>query len=127
MRRRPPRSTRTDTLFPYTTLFRFGRGRRTRRQPDDCRTCREFRPSAAPPAPRTRRARDGKIGVSAAAFAESLRNGARTARADARHQRRLRDRGEGFGIARRRSEELTSELQSLMRISYAVFCLKKNK
>src|SRR3546814_5264962 len=111
MIRRPPRSTLTDTLVPYTTLFLSqrhgafpggrdrrpgrdhrdrGRGRRTRRQPDDCRTCREFRPSAAPPAPRTRRARDGKIGVS-------------------------------------RSEEHTSELQSLMRISYAVFCLKKKQ
>src|SRR3546814_8586681 len=71
MIRRPPRSTRTDTLFPYTTLFRSDRIRRRGR---------EHRTS--PPA--------------------------------ARHARRVR-----------RSEEHTSELQSLMRISYAVFCLKK--
>src|SRR3546814_6889527 len=86
MIRRPPRSTRTDTLFPYTTLFR-----------------------------------------------------------SVHHQRRLRRAGEphalhhrigdGYDPARRiarsgaaaRSEEHTSELQSLMRISYAVFCLKKKQ
>src|SRR3546814_3848866 len=77
MIRRPPRSTRTDTLFPYTTLFRSAdaRGRHPRgglpRRPDP--------------------------------LTESLRR------------------------AYRRSEEHTSELQSLMRISYAVFCLKKKK
>src|SRR3546814_6480798 len=75
MIRRPPRSTRTDTLFPYTTLFRShshydwadGRG-------------------LAPQCP-----------------------------------------GRSSCIGQARSEEHTSELQSLMRISYAVFCLKKNK
>src|SRR3546814_5212255 len=81
MIRRPPRSTRTDTLFPYTTLFRslvdgaFGTGRA------------DPHPGAVrhdPQAPRSRQ-------------------------------------------ERRRSEEHTSELQSLMRISYAVFCLKKKK
>src|SRR6056297_3973927 len=66
MIRRPPRSTRTDTLFPYTTLFR-----------------------SAPPGP-TRGPAPGRW-------------------------------------RRRRSEEHTSELQSLRRISYAVFCLKKKK
>src|SRR3546814_4874681 len=80
MIRRPPRSTRTDTLFPYTTLFR-----------------------SADYAPRSRRR-------CAAAAAERAR-GAHVARAP-------------FGP---RSEEHTSELQSLMRISYAVFCLKKKK
>src|SRR3546814_7567377 len=84
MIRRPPRSTRTDTLFPYTTLFRsaglrlalhevhdlISRGRKDRQYP-------------------ARDIADGHIGV--------------------------------------RSEEHTSELQSLMRISYAVFCLKKKK
>src|SRR3546814_2184909 len=71
MIRRPPRSTRTDTLFPYTTLFRstvlslpFGKGE---------------------------------------------------------------GRAEGLVQPTNRSEEHTSELQSLMRISYAVFCLKKKK
>src|SRR3546814_8979046 len=81
MIRRPPRSTRTDTLFPYTTLFRS--------LPD-------------------RRDLGGEM------------------QADLRHQRRVghhRLRKDEGG----RSEEHTSELQSLMRISYAVFCLKKKK
>src|SRR3546814_6669173 len=73
MIRRPPISTRTDTLFPYTTLFRSPRPRRER-----ARSHRRERPLSRAP------------------------------------------RG-------RRSEEHTSELQSLMRISYAVFCLKKKK
>src|SRR3546814_5140249 len=79
MRRRPPRSTRTDTLFPYTTLFR------------------SLAPYQTP---------DGQM------------------KALTGHQavnRRSREY-EQFGG---RSEEHTSELQSLMRISYAVFCLKK--
>src|SRR3546814_9251494 len=75
MIRRPPRSTRTDTLFPYTTLFRSSRLRRARRDGAD---------------------------LSDPQSAE-------------------------FFAARNRSEEHTSELQSLMRISYAVFCLKKKK
>src|SRR3546814_3991797 len=86
MIRRPPRSTRTDTLFPYTTLFR-SEGRS-----DSARADRDAR----------RRARRG-------------------AGAAGRRTRR-RCAGEGLGF---RSEEHTSELQSLMRISYAVFCLKK--
>src|SRR3546814_2896775 len=83
--RRPPRSTRTDTLFPYTTLFRsrgHGRGVRVPALSVD------EHPAWV----------DGSIG--------------HAARAPPRH---------------RRSEEHTSELQSLMRISYAVFCLKKKK
>src|SRR3546814_2131719 len=84
MIRRPPRSTRTDTLFPYTTLFRsLGR-----------------------------------------AFPEVLLSPSvlllariRRMRAHNRNRRQLKAR----------SEEHTSELQSLMRISYAVFCLKKKK
>src|SRR3546814_15046814 len=90
MIRRPPRSTRTDTLFPYTTLFRSkyrGRGRPRRvRHPDLLRRGRDV-----------------------------LRQGpARPGR-----------RGARLTAACDRSEEHTSELQSLMRISYAVFCLKK--
>src|SRR3546814_2954077 len=87
MIRRPPRSTRTDTLFPYTTLFR----------------------SLISPPPFASRTvplptlRVGRINSHAAATASSRQPGAS---AD-------------------RSEEHTSELQSLMRISYAVFCLKK--
>src|SRR3546814_12667060 len=94
MIRRPPRSTRTDTLFPYTTLFRsaqaqghgfFGQA--------PCLSRAPVGPSAG------RRARGGLW-----------------QRADPR-----------YGQGDDRSEEHTSELQSLMRISYAVFCLKKKK
>src|SRR3546814_4358342 len=99
MIRRPPRSTRTDTLFPYTTLFRsqpqHAAGRR--QLPDlrpPRRTCRTNRPH------RGRGAPEGTLALQA------------PGRCD-RHLSRLR------------SEEHTSELQSLMRISYAVFCLKK--
>src|SRR3546814_17464166 len=75
MIRRPPRSTRTDTLFPYTTLFRSGYGQTGNRQAGNARPA-------------------------------------------------IVSDGQWSG---RRSEEHTSELQSLMRISYAVFCLKKKK
>src|SRR3546814_9915792 len=92
MIRRPPRSTRTDTLFPYTTLFR-----------SPCRTCESFRPISRPlyrfrlvlhwltkhSCPHVTTAKKRVVHLS------------------------------------ERSEEHTSELQSLMRISYAVFCLKK--
>src|SRR3546814_14396600 len=90
MIRRPPRSTRTDTLFPYTTLFRsraHARRLRRRRGPEQDR--------ALPPRPARRAQRRGVLRA---------------------HRRR-----------QRRSEEHTSELQSLMRISYAVFCLKKKQ
>src|SRR3546814_7529979 len=74
MIRRPPRSTRTDTLFPYTTLFRSGLCPQLWARP----TFRRKKPNCS-------------------------------------------------AGRRNRSEEHTSELQSLMRISYAVFCLKKKK
>src|SRR3546814_2524100 len=82
MIRRPPRSTRTDTLFPYTTLFRSQSYRRRGRRDQET--------------------------------LHSLRHH-QEHRAGRHHLRQLR------------SEEHTSELQSLMRISYAVFCLKKKK
>src|SRR3546814_17175309 len=82
MIRRPPRSTRTDTLFPYTTLFRSRRGEGARPGP------------RLPGAPQDR---------------------------DSNHD----DRENAEQLLSLRSEEHTSELQSLMRISYAVFCLKK--
>src|SRR3546814_14335181 len=86
MIRRPPRSTRTDTLFPYTTLFRSPDGRRH-------------------------------------TFAGLYRvDEARLATMTAGILREMFQSGEMRAI---RSEEHTSELQSLMRISYAVFCLKK--
>src|SRR3546814_5419085 len=89
MIRRPPRSTRTDTLFPYTTLFRS--------QGEHCGT---------------------NLGVGRCGHAErgiELLTGAE-------HVELVAGR-----IDPDRSEEHTSELQSLMRISYAVFCLKKKK
>src|SRR3546814_6311004 len=104
MIRRPPRSTRTDTLFPYTTLFR-SPGRAALRQ-------RPAHLGAGRPAPRGRPARPAP-----AHRPGQGRQGAHGA-------------AEPGGAAephRLRSEEHTSELQSLMRISYAVFCLKKKK
>src|SRR3546814_9820100 len=96
MIRRPPISTRTDTLFPYTTLFRSRTGHaeedRRRKMADRKRSRRLL---ALPP---------------------------RRRRCDRHHQHDQRR-----GSAPARSEEHTSELQSLMRISYAVFCLKKKK
>src|SRR3546814_5867061 len=92
MIRHPPRSTRTDTLFPYTTLFRSWRGA-----------------AAVDPGGR----RGGGVG-------EAIRGEGDRAR-DAQFAGRA---GQGGGRAPR-SEEHTSELQSLMSISYAVFCLKK--
>src|SRR3546814_3659655 len=91
MIRRPPRSTRTDTLFPYTTLFR----------------------SARPP--------DAALG----AFEQLRLYG--EGRIWKHRRRRRHHRVEPADQRAGRSEEHTSELQSLMRISYAVFCLKKKK
>src|SRR3546814_5282168 len=97
MIRRPPRSTRTATLFPYTTLFR---------SVIDCR------------------------GPDPGLFHDAYRAFAVRARLDREHGSHVNQLiWEGaFPIAGdTRSEEHTSELQSLMRISYAVFCLKKKK
>src|SRR3546814_8015026 len=115
MRRRPPRSTRTDTLFPYTTLFRSGPqaqgpgdpGRKVRR--GQLRQGHQGQAAPGHPRPRGRRARGADSQVPP----------------DHRVRRRARGEGRDRGGRRARSEEHTSELQSLMRISYAVFCLKK--
>src|SRR3546814_9467535 len=94
MTRRPPRSTRTDTLVPYTTLFRSPTAisRPARAIPMDGRsgsaTTRPWTSAGSPSAISLDFGRIGRM---------------------------------------KRSEEHTSELQSLMRISYAVFCLKKKK
>src|SRR3546814_5205246 len=85
MIRRPPRSTRTDTLFPYTTLFRSNGGRAAK--------LRSAKPQVTP---------STDDSTSGSRRASPCSSGALV-----------------------RSEEHTSELQSLMRISYAVFCLKK--
>src|SRR3546814_4537038 len=105
MIRRPPRSTRTDTLFPYTTLFR-SQG--------------------------VERPAHGPIGrLEDVHLVDLLDRGA--ADADGAAAQDLRQHGLPLGglqdlaVVDGRSEEHTSELQSLMRISYAVFCLKKKK
>src|SRR3546814_3895453 len=113
MIRRPPRSTLSDTLFPYTTFFRARGGRiwaGRRRHFDrpfrdaDAAGGRSARRTGAPAAKRDRAA--GRVGPGTARFPPV-------------RPRRL--------FQQPRSEEHTSELQSLMRISYAVFSLKKKK
>src|SRR3546814_10877377 len=89
MIRRPPRSTRTDTLFPYTTLFRSVQLPPRRIDADPDRDLRSLEPGL--------------------------------------HARRYQPGPDLRFVCHQRSEEHTSELQSLMRISYAVFCLKKKK
>src|SRR3546814_6273719 len=121
MYRGPPRSTRTYTLFPYTTLFRSrtasaGR-RRARGGATDRR--RQGRIAAVPAHPGSAA---GEHRCAGGARGCAGRTAAAGARAAARRRSRRSHRRD-----RRRSEEHTSELQSLMRISYAVFCLKKKK
>src|SRR3546814_7641358 len=120
MIRRPPRSTRTDPLLPYTTLFRSALAV----QLLDALARRCNRISVA----RTQAALDG-VRI---AYAQPQRLGVdRFLALLAAHARsRQATLVVGVGTALTidlRSEEHTSELQSLMRISYAVFCLKKNK
>src|SRR3546814_5405350 len=107
MRRRPPRSTRTDTLFPYTTLFRSAF-----REHDQLRRLFTYMEHARLVAERT----DGRIHPQVNVL--HARTGRMSYGTPELHQ---------FVADARtiiRSEEHTSELQSLMRISYAVFCLK---
>src|SRR3546814_8142383 len=111
MIRRPPRSTRTDTLFPYTTLFRSPQKEQPHAATGQHATAgRTLSPELGrtpdPVQPQHPRRPDGVPGQPAAP---------RPARDANAHTRR--------GLSR--SEEHTSELQSLMRISYAVFCLQK--
>src|SRR3546814_6207844 len=110
MVRPPPRSTRTDTLFPYTTLVR------SAALTAGTDAVRAHRIAAAHSRPAARQDQpvgglEPRSGGPHAAH-QPLRQGAEPGRLE-------RPRG--------RSEEHTSELQSLMRISYAVFCLKKKK
>src|SRR3546814_9495774 len=105
MIRRPPSSTRTDTLFPYTTLFRSARAGR----------CQLSGPYSCPDH-RLRRKHDFRF----SACGDRLRLAADELRSVPLAARIRSGPGE-------RSEEHTSELQSLMRISYAVFCLNKKK
>src|SRR3546814_2935684 len=104
MIRRPPRSTRTDTLFPYTTLFRSSAGV----------MCSG--------------ATAGRAGAAVAGPGQDARRYCRHRYAGAQSIVGFREIPSGRKpLGRVRSEEHTSELQSLMRISYAVFCLKKKK
>src|SRR3546814_3446452 len=117
MIRRPPRSKRTDTLFPYTTLFRSASVSAPRHlSPGNLQGNHE--PTARLP----RRPRHlGALRRGLPRPCAAVLGGARAPIAGA-GRRGAADRDPG---AHRRSEEHTSELQSLMRISYAVFCLKK--
>src|SRR3546814_1970541 len=98
MIRRPPRSTRTDTLFPYTTLFRSARGSRIGRDLERLHLILLSAEIGRQPVDDEREDEDG---------------------------RECQAIGQDGGTERGRSEEHTSALQSLMRSSYAVFCLKK--
>src|SRR3546814_5299259 len=100
MIRRPPRSTRTDTLFPYTTLFR-SQGAEDRQGADLPRDADRRRGGQPPRRLHRGQERGDPPGCG--------------------------DPGQSARDHHARSEEHTSELQSLMRISYAVFCLKKKK
>src|SRR3546814_3393721 len=134
MIRRPPRSTRTDTLFPYTTLFRSGR--------EDIIVVidihvepglvldRELDRLVAREAAMFDRVDSGEDRGADALVAMRVRRDL-----DPQHVRLVGDRLHllerqllrADAVAERRSEEHTSELQSLMRISYAVFCLQQKK
>src|SRR3546814_7377904 len=117
MVRRPPRSTRTDTLFPYTTLFRS--------QDVDIVVAQAPEPVARDIGKRAM-ALDGIDGGG-----HPAQHRRRIARAGADLQHAILRLDPGECRHQRddvwRSEEHTSELQSLMRISYAVFCLKNKK
>src|SRR3546814_3928017 len=112
MIRRPPRSTRTDTLFPYPTLFRSQSNPSLLRGGDGLFTC--CFPSG-----------NGKIRAEDAEIAEKI---VRTRQVGIFRFAQSHKATKKLARGRKaRSEEHTSELQSLMRISYAVFCLKKKK
>src|SRR3546814_6871807 len=117
MIRRPPRSTRTDTPFPYTTLFRSTASGRHRRGSANARL-NPTRNTATTPMTSSRPA----VPNSGTRDGATSRETRMTPPAKTTTRRRRRPCC-GCG----RSEEHTSELQSLMRISYAVFCLKKKK
>src|SRR3546814_6269062 len=137
MIRRPPRSTRTDTLFPSTTLFRSTRASAS--WPPPARRAWQRRRARC----FERRGRKGRVRLNTfghlfrvTTFGEShgpaigcVVDGCppdiAIAAGDFAHDLARRATGRTRHTSARRSEEHTSELQSLMRISYAVFCLKK--
>src|SRR3546814_1563618 len=109
MIRRPPRSTRTDTPFPYTTLFR------SLNRPQF--SARKFQPQLPRRAP-VRQVQRQRRAIPPPSLQVSLAD--RIGGQSPLHIHAVH-------VQPSRSEEHTSELQSLMRISYAVFCLKKKK
>src|SRR3546814_1368716 len=146
MIRRPPRSTRNDTLFPYTTLVRAvdhpsnhqrqaqgrGAGRGQRHQPghQQALVAQDERPQRAQAAEPwfglvggVRRSRGFRRAIGPGVLSWNVSHYPLSSK---RTRLRVASRRRSFK-ASTRSEEHTSELQSLMRISYAVFCLKKKK
>src|SRR3546814_2178339 len=152
MVRRPPRSTRTDTLFPYTTLFRSSIECRKQatlcRDADICRVViQRLKPRLRPLVCSANFHSQSTLGNGRQHLVNRQDHRDRIRTPDAlqsrkRKQRRIHDTVRelsqpSVGVSAKRhnpeprptmrSEEHTSELQSLMRISYAVFCLKKKK
>src|SRR3546814_2060739 len=132
MIRRPPRATRTDTLFPYTTLFRSTHA--TRHDPDEFhnragsgRLRRLHRHEAVLDVFRVLLGAAGAQGVAGRAGHRQAGPGEDQEPVLPPPQHQLLGECEAGARDAARSEEHTSELQSLMRISYAVFCLKKKK
>src|SRR3546814_1568812 len=111
MIRRPPRSTRTDTLFPYTTLFRSETAERRRGE----RLATGFRQL------------EREVELGGILFGAAVEQRQPAVAMAEKTQHRCHAVEIGLQKCGARSEEHTSELQSLMRISYAVFCLKKQK
>src|SRR3546814_2403498 len=109
MIRRPPRATRTDTLFPYTTLFRSGGA------------------GAGGLESVTVRRKESEKVLAARKNTYAYKRVSQEAERWTNLQLRFQEDEYSSEVYEKRSEEHTSELQSLMRISYAVFCLKKNK
>src|SRR3546814_9663578 len=124
MIRRPPRSTRTDTLFPYTTLFRSPLHRAG--QPVGGNRADSGRRTAARGGGACRGAAALCLFAALCAKLYPLPPRRRGAARKERDGQPAAPRVRG-NLGRLRSEEHTSELKSLMRISYAVFCLKKKK
>src|SRR3546814_9203981 len=117
MIRPPPKSTRTDTLFPYTTLFRSDHA--PGRAPSVARSGRRHRALGGTVAKPSKKRR-------LSVYLEPDVMKALAAHAARRDQSLSLIAEAGIASFLSRSEEHTSELQSLMRLSYAVFCLKKN-
>src|SRR3546814_8473473 len=115
MNRRPPRSTRTETRFPYTTLFRSDRA-----APWALLLPAPYSPLDAHRDAHAAADAQGRKTLLRIVLLHLIEQGDQHARARCADRMADRDRAA-------RSEEHTSELQSLMRISYAVFCLKTKK